>query len=114
MKNGIDYLKAYPKASLLYYSQLIIQSIIAIAVEMRALMASSSCVLKPAATWPRGAVPSRQIRGSRSSVRTEAALFDKERQAEIRYFDARGAAETTRMVFAAAKMPFKVVQSVLI
>eukprot|EP00873_Tetraselmis_striata_P041943 jgi/Tetstr1/462207/TSEL_007270.t1 len=36
-----------------------------------------------------------------------AKLFDEERQAELLYFDAMGVAEVTRLLFAAAEMPFK-------
>ena len=73
-------------------------------------IASPSCLPQPGALRLRAARQSLRpvIRGSRL-FRTQAALFDTERQAEIRYFDARGAAETTRMLFAAANMPFKVI-----
>ena len=77
-------------------------------VKMISRIAAPSCRPQLGALRLAAVKSLRPVRGSRI-FRTQAALFDTERQAEIRYFDARGAAETTRMLFAAANMPFKVI-----
>lgn len=89
----------------------------AFVVAGKAGLLGASCANRAARSRPSGGAPARRparlpaarrahIRSAPAPLR--AKLFDAERQAELVYFDAMGVAETTRLLFAAAGMPFKV------